>query len=236
MTSTTSNHWPARFAAWILALTAVTAFAQQQTMEQGPHRMEIVLEQRVGDNWEARDPGHVFDNGDRVRFRITTHFAGYLSVMNHGTSGEYSLLFPRDETGTNNEIEADTEYIVPTTKGAFRVTGPEGHEVVYWVVSPVELKSQTPYRPLPPPPRPSPAPPRLTPRCDETILRARGDCVDPTAGPQKIEGHMLPQNLKQMPHADARQLIFMKKDKSSVVSSPPTIVGPVVFEFRLAHR
>lgn len=236
MTTTIPTAWRVRCAATMLALTAVTAFGQKQAMEKGPHRMEIVLEQRVGDNWEARDPGHVFDNGDRVRFRITTNFAGYLYVMNHGTSGEYSLLFPRDETGTDNEIEADKEYVVPATEGAFRVTGPEGHEVVYWVVSPVELKSQAPYRPLPPPPTPSPAPPRLTPRCDETILRARGDCVDPTAGPQKIEGRTLPQNLKQMPHADARQLIFLKKKKSSVVSSPPTIVGPVVFEFRLAHR
>lgn len=231
-----------RLAVW--GLTAFTLVAvlpgQKQTFKRGPHRMEIVLEQRTGDDWVVRDPGHVFENGDRVRFRLTTNFAGYLYVMNHGTSGDYSLLFPRKETGRDNEIEADQEYVVPATEGAFRITGPAGHEVVYWVVSPVEWTQGggvAPYRPLPPPPEPSPAPPRLEPRCDETILRARGDCVDPSAGLQKIEGsHNLPQNLKQMPHADARQLLFLKKDESSVVSAPPSTVGPVVFEFRLAHR
>ncbi len=222
-----------------LALVAVTP-AQKQALEKGPHRMEITLEQRTGDEWVARDPGYVFESGDRVRFRLTTNFPGYLYVMNHGTSGDYALLFPREETGRNNEIEADQEYLVPATEGSFRITGPAGHEVVYWVINPVEWTQGggvSPYRPLPPPPAPSAAPPRLEPRCDETILRARGDCVDPTAGPQKIEGNNdLPQNLQQMPHADSRQLLFLKKDESSVVSAPAAAVGPVVFEFRLAHR
>ena len=199
-----------------------------------------------------RDPGHVFENGDRVRFRLTTNFAGYLYVMNHGTSGDYSLLFPREETGRDNEIEADREYVGQSLSGPVEARG-AGHRGrvsnyrtgrargrVLGCQYPVEWTQGggvTPYRPLPPLPEPSPAPPRLEPRCDETILRARGDCVDSSAGPQRIEGNNdLPQNLKQMPHADARQLLFLKKDESSVVSAPPSAVGPVVFEFRLAHR
>ena len=70
-----------RLAVWGLTAFAALAPAQKQALEKGPHRMEIVLEQRSGDEWVVRDPGHVFENGDRVRFRLTTNFAGYLYVI-----------------------------------------------------------------------------------------------------------------------------------------------------------
>jgi hypothetical protein len=64
----------------------------------------------------------------------------------------------------------------------------------------------------------------MTPRCDETILRARGDCVDTSAGPK--------------PGRDlrSRDLTFMRRQNSAVVAAPAELAGPVVFEFRLAHK
>ena len=134
-------------------------------------------------------------------------------------------------------IEASREYLVPATEGAFRITGPGGHEIVYWMVSPVELAPGGGYQPLPPPPAPGKVPSNLLPRCDETILRARGDCIDTSAGAQAIpDQEKLPENLAQVPNMESRQLLFLKKKDSSVVSASPTAQGPVIFEFRIAHK
>jgi hypothetical protein len=46
----------------------------------------------------------------------------------------------------------------------------------------------------------------------------------------------LPENLEAMGPARSRQLVFLKQESQSVVSSPAPLTGPVVYEFRLAHR
>src|SRR5947209_19670511 len=115
------------------ALLAALCVAQ----EPKPSRMEIVLERREAKTSKMMDPGHIFAEGDLVRFRFKANFAGYLYVINRSTSGKYTLLFPKDETGRNNRVEPSAEYVLPATKdGWFRIEGPAGHEVVYWLMSP----------------------------------------------------------------------------------------------------
>jgi len=237
-----SCHSKARFCL-LVSLAAAAAFAgraaEKESVERGRQRMEIALERLENSAWREVDSGLVFDNGDRIRFRVTTNFSGRLYVMNQGTSGEYGLLFPREDTGTDNRIEAGREYVIPATEGAFRVTGPPGHDIVYWMVSPVALgQGEGPeYAPLPPPPAPGEVPPALEPRCDDTLFRARGECIDTSAGARQVEkDRELPENLAKTPGLRPRQLVFMKKDKKSVVAAPEKLKGPVVFEFRLAHR
>jgi hypothetical protein len=74
-------------------------------------------------------------------------------------------------------------------------------------------------------PAQAPLPPGLKPRCDDSIFRARGDCVDTSAGPK------VPEN-----DTRSRGLVFIREKKSSVISSPTPLTGPVVYEFRLAHK
>jgi hypothetical protein len=202
--------------------------------------MELTLENRAGGAWRVIDPGLVLDKDSRVRFRFKANFSGYLYVMNQGTSGEYTMLFPRQDTGEANKVEAGKTYTVPATEGAFRITGPAGQDIIYWVVSPMELGSSgstRPYLPLPPPPQPGPVPPNLIPRCDDTILRARGDCVDTTAGPRAVsQTGPVPENLSGVPRMQSRELFFIREQKAAVVSSPVPLTGPVIYEFRLAHR
>jgi hypothetical protein len=224
-------------AAAIGCLLALPAAAQKASLERGPHRLEIVLERWKASGWEKIDPGLVLKQNDRVRFRATANFDGYLYVMNQGTSGDYSRLFPREDTGQHNEVRAGKEYLVPATEGVFRITGPAGHEIVYWMISPAELGARPEYKPLPPPPEPQSLPPHLLPRCDDTIFRARGDCVDTSAGPQPVNDESpLPHNLAQVPKASGSELMFVQKEGSSVVSAPPALEGPVIFEFRIAHN
>lgn len=198
-------------------------------------RMEVTLERQEGGRWNAVDPGMVFERDDRVRFRIRANFHGRLYVMNYGTSGAYSLLFPREETGQDNRIEAGKEYRVPATETWFRIGGPPGYDLVYWLMSPVALGSG---QLAPPAPPRKPQPPKtLLPRCDDTLFRARGQCIDSSAGPRVVpRGGALPDNLADLPDFDSRELIIMRKPGGFSVSSPAPLAGPVIYEFRLAHK
>ncbi|MEO8371560.1 MAG: DUF4384 domain-containing protein [Candidatus Solibacter sp.] len=221
-----------------LSLAAVLAVAQSgapsRTMNEGAHRMELILEKLDKDTWKAIDPGLVLAQNDVVRFKFRTNFDGYLYVMNQSTSGKYEQLFPREETGRDNRITASKEYQIPATSTAFRIGGPPGHEVVYWLVSPGRLTDAGPGNP---PPAMKGPPPVLMPRCDETIMKSRGDCVDSSAGPKLVpRGEALPQNLAQGLDKQQRELLFMRQKNTAVISSQAALEGPVIYEFRLAHR
>ena len=205
------------------------------TMSEGSHRMELMLERLDGDTWHPIDPGLVLNQGDRVRFKFRTNFNGYLYVMNQSTGGTYEQLFPRHDTGQENRIEASREYLVPAVSAAFRIAGPAGHEIVYWLVTPARLSDEAP-RTTPPPsiPRPSPV---LIPRCDDTILKARGECVDSSAGPKLIpRGEQIPPHLADPFGKGPRDLMFLRQKNTAVISSPEPLTGPVMYQFRLAHR
>src|SRR5579871_5052048 len=96
-------------------------------------RIRLTVEKQEGSAWKKVDSSLVFAAGDKLRFHISSNFAGYLYVMNHGTSGAYELLFPRSDTGADNHMEAGQEYIVPAAQGWFAVAGPAGYDTVYWL-------------------------------------------------------------------------------------------------------
>jgi len=223
----------------LAAVLSAAALAQSRVMTQGSNRMELQLERLEGGTWRTIDPGLVLSQGDRVRFRFRTNFDGYLYVMNQSTSGKYEQLFPREETGTDNQVTAGREYHVPATNTVFRIAGPPGYEVVYWMVTPARLTDAAPeYKPLPPPPSPRPVPSSLTPRCDDALMKARGNCIDSSAGPKLVpRGADIPSNLKGATgQRNQRDLVFMRQNDTAVISSPTPLSGPVIYEFRLAHR
>jgi hypothetical protein len=197
-------------------------------------RMEITLERKEGRAWKAVDPTLVLASGDVVRFRFKANFNGFLYVTNYGTSGQSTLLFPREETGRNNAIRSGQEYFVPATESVLRIAGPAGYESVYWLVSPVALGNAldlTPNRPS------NYRPPVLRPRCDDTTMRARGLCMDTEAGPRAVqEKDELPNELAPMRSATSRELTIVQQRNQAVVSPSDTAKGPVLYEFRLAHN
>jgi hypothetical protein len=210
--------------------------AKAQTQSQGPYRIEIILEVNEGNSWRPVDARSILEENDRIRFRVRANFSGYLYVTNQSTSGKYEVLFPWAESGRQNKIESGREYIIPATQGSFRVTGPPGHEIIYWVVSPAELAGSPATRPLPDPPKQENRA-TLVPRCDDTVLRARGDCVDTSAGPKELgDGSTLPGDLVRLGTLRSRDLLFIRQENSSVVTSNVPLNGPVIYVFRLAHR
>lgn len=203
-----------------VSLASLIGLAEETRIAQrGAHRMEITLERREAGTWKAIDPSLVLEKDDQIRFKFKANFAGYLYVTNQSTSATSSMLFPRSDTGANNRIVANREYVVPATKGAFRVDGPAGYDVVAWLISPVELG-----RPEAPPAGSAP-PANLSPRCDDTLFRARGACLDSSAGPQASKGA-----------EKADDLVFIREKESAVISSTAPLKAPFVYEFHLAHR
>ena len=220
----------------VTALAQSPAFTQSKTLTQGAHKMELMLERLEGNDWHTIDPALVLNQGDRVRFRFRTTFDGYLYVTNLNTSGKYEQLFPLVETGENNRITSGTEYKVPQTSAVFRIAGPPGFETVYWLVTPAKINGTPPN--LAPVPAGSPSKPlTLTPRCDDAVLKARGDCIDNSAGLKLIpRSAELPTTLAQAAGESRRDLLFMRQQDKAVVSSPTPLTGPVIYEFRLAHK
>jgi len=220
----------------VILATFPAAFSQSSKMAHGAYRMEITLERFDLGAWHPIDPALVLSDGDRLRFRYRTNFDGYLYVTNQTSSGKYEQLFPLQETGQDNKIVSGKEYQVPSTSADFKVAGPAGYEVVYWLVTPQKLTDGPP-KMQPVPSTYTTAPSDMTPRCDDTIWKARGDCVDHSAGPSLVpRGIELPQNLAQVADQGPRDLVFMRQNDKAVISSPAPLTGPVIYEFRLAHK
>jgi hypothetical protein len=75
------------------------------------------------------------------------------------------------------------------------------------------------------------------PRCDSAVLQTRGECIDTSAGPKLVpRGEELPQNLAAVAGKVPRDLIFMRQQDKSVIESAEPLTGPVLYEFRVAHR
>ncbi|MDQ2901212.1 MAG: DUF4384 domain-containing protein [Acidobacteriota bacterium] len=197
----------------VCILAAAPLAGQFESLSDGPYRIEITLERKSAGVWNAVEPRLVLRQDDRVRFRFHANFDGYLYIENRGTSGSSTLLFPARETGRENRIESGKEYTVPDGGDSFRITGPAGHDVTYWLVNPTDLRAgASDLRPAAPALGSGlGAAPKLTPRCNDGIFRARGVCVDSSAG------------LKKQPELP-----------ESAAARPLT--GPIIYEFHLSHR
>jgi len=215
----------------ILAICAMAVLLRAGDIQ----RIKLSVERQDASGWKPVDSALVFKDGDKLRFHVSASFAGYLYVMNHGSSGTYDLLFPRSDTGADNRIEAAKDYVVPAAQGWFKLTGPSGHDVVYWLISPVRLGNAM--RSLPPPPPAPDLPSSFHPRCDDAIFKSRGDCIDTSAGVKPLkEGEKVPRNLEGIAAPTPRELLFIQEKDATVVSAPSPLAGPVVYELRLAHN
>jgi hypothetical protein len=220
-----------RLALYLLAL-APGIFAQARPSS-GAQWLELNLDRSEGQAWKAIEPGLVLNQNDLVRFRFRANFAGYVYIVNYGTSGSQTLLFPSDGAGRENRIEAGREYVVPQAGSSFRVTGPAGQDVVYWIVSPLPLDAEQ-TRKLRQQQSPESRQPVLIPRCDETMLRARGQCIDTSAGPRNVAPEKaLPPT---MPKITPRELVIIQKNEATRVSAGEALGRPFIYEYRLAHR
>ena len=125
----------ARFSVLCLLAALVGAAVSSAQSAAGDHRLEILLEKRDQQQWRVAEPGEVLEQGNEVRFRLTSNLDGRLFAYNRAPDGEARLIFPNAESETDNRISSGREFLLPED-GSFGIDGPPGHEVIYWVVSP----------------------------------------------------------------------------------------------------
>jgi Domain of unknown function (DUF4384) len=83
------------------------------------------------------DPSRfVFRSGDRIRFHVKTNLPGYLYVVNRGSSGQDTMLFPHAGMPDRlNRVEGHKEYAIPP-RGWIMFDNQPGEEVLFFAVSP----------------------------------------------------------------------------------------------------
>jgi hypothetical protein len=204
--------------------------------------ISIHLEQMQGSVIRAVPQNTVFRNGNILRFRLTSRIAGYLYVVDKGTTGETATLFPT-ATGTEgkNRIEPDQNVVVPANgDGWFEVSGPSGFDTIYILVSASPIA-------IPPPASSSgqntenpntatPPPPDLLPRCDDQIFKARGECIDVSAGVAPLAPDApVPRELIPLARTAARDIILTDDGDGVTVKAAPSAKLPLIYTFRLAH-
>jgi Domain of unknown function (DUF4384) len=86
------------------------------------------------------DPSRfVFRSGDRIRFHVKTNVPGYLYVVNRGSSGQDTMLFPYTGMPDRlNRVEGHREYAIPP-RGWIMFDNQPGEEVLFFAVSPNAL-------------------------------------------------------------------------------------------------
>lgn len=199
----------------------------------------IHLEQKKDDKAIAMYPGHVFRAGDVVRFRVTARgMEGYLYVIDQGSSGAYTTLYPAQGSHADTFLHVDQDVFVPSVEdGWFEVGGPAGFDMLYFVVSPkpIDIAAASGESATPAPA--APLPESLKPRCDDAIFRARGECVDSTAGPAPLPRDLpLPPQITAAAKNAARDLVLEENDEDHSVKATAPLDKPAVYVFRLAHQ
>jgi tRNA A-37 threonylcarbamoyl transferase component Bud32 len=87
------------------------------------------------------DPSTTFHSGDRVRFAFESNIDGYLYVVQAGSSGRWTVLFPNpDANNGRNVVARSEEYLVPDN-GWFAFDETPGTEEVFVVLSKQPLET-----------------------------------------------------------------------------------------------
>lgn len=222
----------------VLLVAGTTTDTARATDSEG--LISIRLEQQDGTLMRTVPQNTVFHTGDILRFRITSHIAGFLYVVDRGTTGTTATLFPASGDTADNTIARDQSYLVPADgDGWFRVSGPSGFDILYFLVSatPIELPPAASGGRTQETPESAPPPPGLLPRCDDQIFKARGECLDPSAGVAPLtSGAAVPRELVPLAKIASRDIILTDDGDGTAVrpASPATL--PLIYTFRLAHR
>jgi hypothetical protein len=225
---------------FLVALAPAVLHAQNPG---SPGLFSIRLEQRKGNTVQAVPQNTVFRNGDILRFRLSSRIDGYLYVVDKGTTGSTAVLFPGTSAATNtNHIEMNRSYLVPADgDGWFEVSGPAGFDTLYFLVSATAIALPVGSQPESPdsthPQATPPPPPALLPRCDDAIFKARGECLDGSAGVAPLPPDAaVPRELVPLARTASRDIVLANDGDDTAIQSAPAAKLPLIYTFRLAHR
>ena len=214
-----------------LLLPPAALCAQQA---KAPEGLVIHLEQLRNDKVVPVRPEHVFDKDDVLRFRLKSGMDGFVYVVDHQSSGEYTVLLPSAATTAGNNVSSNSEFYVPSPgDGWFQVSGAAGFDTIYFLLSPVKLDVSTAEQKSK---QQEKLPDSMLPRCNDAIFQARGECIDSSAGPAVLpRGAILPPQISTAAPNASRDLVVVNDDNGDVKVTK-TSAGPAVYIFRIAHK
>ena len=97
-------------------------------------RYSLLLQDAAGGYIEAA-PRQTFHSGEKMRLSIMANQSGYLYVIDGGSSGSWSPIYPGAGAAPEaNHVEAGKLYVIPN-RSAFRFDPPAGDEKVFIIVS-----------------------------------------------------------------------------------------------------
>lgn len=92
-----------------------------------------ILKRGADGQFYETPPNSVFRAGDRIRLSLESNHKGYLYIVQQGSTGTWSPLFPTAEiNGGNNLVEAGQPYVIPSGRGqSFVMDEHAGEESVF---------------------------------------------------------------------------------------------------------
>ena len=88
-----------------------------------------ILKKAVSGEWLELAPDSVFHSGDRIRITVSANAPGYLYIINRGSSGAWTPLYPSAD-GQAPQLEAGKELTFPP-EGAFMFNDQPGTEELF---------------------------------------------------------------------------------------------------------
>lgn len=219
-----------------------TAAAPAGSLAGGQPGVRVRVELDRGGRARWVSPRTTFRAGDRVRFHFAMNFTGYVAIINLGSSGKRSLLFP--EPGMNNRIGRTADYTVPQGEGWFEFDNTPGIEELTFVMSKQEIPevaavNGTAVNPAPaanPAPAPVPQPPVPTAAPQPAPAPAVAQ-PQVAANPPKTEEDEILEALNARSLTQGRDLKVVEQETDGyVLSSEEALAKPVGFKLRLQHR
>jgi hypothetical protein len=228
--------------ALLCSIAVLIGFTGSLDAQNSSGLLSLRLEQQQGDIVKTVPQKTVFKTGNILRFRVTSQIAGYLYIVDKGTTGETESLYPALDTPEgSNRIEPGQSMVVPANgDGWFEVSGPSGFDVIYILVSatPISIPPAAPstgQSPLSPQTQ-APLLPSLLPRCDDQIFKARGECIDASAGIAPLPSDApVPRELVPFAKTAARDIVLADDGDGVTIKAAPTAKLPLIYTFRLAH-
>src|SRR3982750_1420054 len=94
-----------------------------------------LLKRNSEGRYDEVDTDSEFRSGDMIRVSVESNDAGYLYIVQQGSSKTWNLLFPNEKV-TTNRVERNREYDIPGSGNRFTFDEQPGNERMFLVLSP----------------------------------------------------------------------------------------------------
>lgn len=199
-------------------------------------------------------PQTTFRAGDKVRFHFAMNFSGYVVIINEGSSGKRTMLFPSE--GVSNRIGKTRNFTVPQGDAWFQFDETPGEERLTFIMSKREIQEVIQLTTASPNGTktsvPTTAPAQSSTTDDDTdsssasassaaasntpTATATQAATAPAAAPLTEEQQIL-ADLNSRALAGGRDLnVVVDNNEGYVLASDESLAKPVGFKLTLKHR